>query len=117
MTLSSTLTTSVGCPRHLVESCEMWISPVTSSPRFTNAPTLVTCAATRHEVPETMPADHVSTPALSAVGEYECKVIDPASGGYSSDAFGSTQVRPYREACWVTAASGAYASPIGMVVS
>jgi hypothetical protein len=64
-----------------------------------------------------MPADHVSTAAISAVGDYECNVIDPARRGYYSDAFGFVQVRPHRGAYRVTGASGAYVSAIGMMVS
>jgi hypothetical protein len=64
-----------------------------------------------------MPADHVTTVAISAVGDYECNVNDPGRRGYYSDAFGFIQVRPHRGAYRVTAASGAYASAIGMVVS
>jgi hypothetical protein len=64
-----------------------------------------------------MPPDHAATAAISAVGDYECNVIDPERRGYYSDAFGSIQVCPDRGAYRVTDASGAYVSVIGMMVS
>ena len=64
-----------------------------------------------------MPADQVTTAAVSAVGDYECNVIDPGRRGDYRDAFGFIQVRPRRGAYRVTAALGAYASAIGVVVS
>ena len=64
-----------------------------------------------------MPADHISTAAICAVGDYECNVIDPGRRGYYRDAFGFIQVHPHRDAYRVTDASGAYVSAIGMVVS
>jgi hypothetical protein len=64
-----------------------------------------------------MPADHVATAAISAVGDYEYNVIDPGRRGYYSDAFGFIQVHPHRGVYRVTDASGAYMSAIGMVVS
>ena len=53
-----------------------------------------------------MPGDHISTAALSAVGDYECNAIDPGRRGYYSDLFGFIQVPPHKDVYWVTDASG-----------
>ena len=63
-----------------------------------------------------IPADHVTTAAMSAVGDCEGNVIDPERRGCYVDAFGFIQVRPPRATYRVGNSLGWYASPTGMVV-